>query len=173
MKMKISLKKATVEDFDAMYDELERSFISEERRDREDARRLINDGVYTVYHVLDSEARVGFVTVWELDGFAFVEHFVTYGRFRNMGYGSSALELLKARYDKIVLEAEPPNDNLTARRVAFYGRNGFCKNSQYYFQPSYRKGGDGVELVIMSYPRLLDDFDSAVSKIYKKVYGKL
>ena len=165
------LQTASTEDFDFVYDALEKSFISEECRDREDARRLMDEGRYTLLHVTDSEERVGFLTVWELDGFAFVEHFVTYEKYRNKGYGSAALELLKERYTNIVLEAEPPTEGIAARRVAFYERCGFCRNDQYYFQPPYREGGDGVELVLMSLPAVLEDFDRVVAEIYKKVYG--
>ena len=165
------LEKATLEDFDAIYDALEKSFIPEERREREDAERLMAEGEYTLFHILDGESRVGFVTVWELDGFAFVEHFVTYEKFRNMGYGSAALGVLKDRYANIVLEAEPPTEGIAARRVAFYERCGFCRNEQYYLQPPYRLGDSGVELVLMSLPAVLEDFDRVVAEIYEKVYG--
>ena len=165
------LQIASTEDFDSVFDAIESSFIPEERREREDARRLMEEGRYTLIHVLDGECRVGFLTVWELDGFTFVEHFVTYEKYRNKGYGSAALGLLKEKYASIVLEAEPPTEELAARRVAFYERCGFCRNPQYYFQPSYRKNGNGVELVLMSLPTVLGDFSGTVAEIYKKVYN--
>lgn len=172
MDRKMRLQKAENEDFDSIYDELEKNFILEERREREKARALISDGAYTVYHVLDDETHIGFITVWELTGFAFVEHFVTYDEFRNKGYGSAALELLKEKYGNIVLEAEPPEGEMPARRVAFYERNGFHRNEQYYFQPPFRKGGKGVELKLMSYPTLLADFHTVAKEIYARVYGR-
>ena len=167
----MKLQIASRGDFDSVYDAIESSFIPEERRDREDARRLMNEGRYTLLHVVDKEERVGFLTVWELEGFAFVEHFVTYEKFRNKGYGSAALELLKARYENIVLEAEPPDEGIAARRIAFYERCGFCRNKQYYLQPPYRKDASGVELVLMSLPAVPEDFDSVANEIYLKVYG--
>lgn len=171
-KAEMSLKKAEAEDFDRVYDELERSFIPDERRDREEARELVERGAYTVWHVLDGENRVGFVTVWQLSFGAFVEHFATYPQYRNKGYGGAALALLKERYGSIVLEAEPPTGELPARRVAFYRRNGFFKNEQYYFQPPFRKDGNGVELVLMSWPSPISDFKDTVSEIYGRVYGR-
>lgn len=173
MERKMKLQRAENEDFDLIYDELEKSFIPEERRDRADARKLMEAGEYTVYHVLDADSRVGFITVWELDGFAFVEHFVTYEKFRNLGYGSRALTLLKEMYENIVLEAEPPTEGIPARRVAFYERCGFCRNEQYYIQPPYRQGEDGVELMLMSCPSVLDDFNRTAREIYSKVYKKI
>ena len=168
----MKLQKATLDDFDGVYDALEKSFIPEERREREDAEHLMAEGKYTLFHILDGESRVGFITVWELDRFAFVEHFVTYEGLRNRGYGGAALELLKEKYAKIVLEAEPPTEGIAARRVAFYERCGFCRNPQYYYQPSYRKNGNGVELVLMSLPTVLEDFDDSVSEIYDNVYDE-
>lgn len=165
------LQIASAEDFDSAFDALETSFIPEERREREDARRLMEAGRYTLIHVVDGGERVGFLTVWELDGFAFVEHFVTYEKYRNKGYGSAALGLLRERYANIVLEAEPPTEGIAARRIAFYERCGFCRNPQYYFQPSYRQNGSGVELVLMSLPTVLGEFDAVVEEIYHKVYG--
>ena len=130
-------------------------------------------GAYTVFHILDVDSRVGFVTVWELDGVAFVEHFVVYEAFRNRGYGSKTLELLKERYDNIVLEAEPPTEGMAARRVAFYERCGFYRNDQYYIQPPFRKNENGIQLVLMSYPSILYDFHSTAREIYSKVYKKI
>ena len=172
MEKKIILQKAEMVDFDTIFDELEKSFIPEERRERDEARRLMAEGAYTAYHIIDGDIRVGVITVWELEGFAYVEHFFTYSEFRNKGYGSEALSRIKEKYETVVLEAEPPRDELTKRRVSFYERNGFCRNEQYYFQPAYRKGGNGVELVLMSRPELLHDFDRAAAEIYRRVYGK-
>ena len=71
-----------------------------------------------------------------------------------------------------MLEAEPPEEGMRARRVDFYERNGFVRNPQKYIQPAYREGGDEVELVLMSYPDTLGEFERAVEEIYKKVYNK-
>jgi len=168
----LSLVKADISEFDFVYDALERNFIPEERRDREDALALLMKGAYTVYHILDEAERVGFITVWELSDSGFIEHFVVYEAYRNRGYGASALELLKGKYKKLVLEAEPPTDGMPARRVAFYERCGFARNEQYYFQPPYREGGEGVELVLMSWPTRLDGFQVTVREIYANVYNK-
>ena len=172
MEKKIRLQKVAEEDFDAFFDEIEKNFIPEERRERADARRLMAEGEYTVLCLIGGDRRVGYITVWELDGFAYVEHFVTRAEYRNHGYGGAALSALKERYDRIVLEAEPPTGEMPIRRLAFYERNGFCRNEQYYFQPAYREGGDGVELVLMSYPTLLSDFHTVARDIYAKVYGR-
>ena len=167
----MELLKIKKEEFDAAYDELERNFVPEERRDREDARAILERADFDFLHVVENGEKVGFITIWRLDGFAFAEHFVTYEKYRSKGLGGRALELLRERYPLILLECEHPETPLKARRVAFYRRHGFVENAYPYFQPSYR-GGEDVPLILMSCPAPLDDFDAAVREIYAKVYGK-
>ena len=159
------------EEFDLIYAEMEKSFIHEERRDKEDAARVLDCAEYTIYHTQKDGVNVGFVTAWELEGFTFIEHFVTYEAHRNRGYGTEVLSALKEKYKRLVLEAEPPIEDIQKRRIAFYGRNGFQANPQKYIQPSYRPGGQGVELVLMSFPKMLGDFENTVREIYANVYG--
>ena len=168
----MELKKILIDDFDAIYSEMEKNFVKEERRDYIPARKLLDKEDYLVYHITVSGENVGFITVWLLSDFAFVEHFVVYEKYRNLGYGGMALSLIKDRFKKAALEAEPPEEGIRARRVDFYERNGFIRNPQKYIQPAYRDGGDEVELVLMSYPNLLGEFDRAVGEIHKTVYNK-
>ena len=168
----MELKNILMDDFDAIYSEVEKNFVKEERRDYIPAKKLLDKEEYLVYHITVGEENVGFITVWLLSDFAFIEHFVVYEKYRNLGYGRMALSLIKDKFGKAVLEAEPPSEGIRARRVAFYERNGFIRNPQKYIQPAYSEGGDEVELVLMSYPDILGEFERAVEEIYKKVYNK-
>lgn len=171
-KKKVSLSVADKSDFEGFYSELERSFISEEYRDKDEALELLERGEYVLYRIEVDGETVGFTTVWELSGFAYVEHLVSGEAHRNKGYGGQTLAILRERYGNLVLEAELPADGITARRIGFYERNGFCRNPQYYFQPPFRREGKGVELVLMSYPRLLSSFDQTAAELYRRVYGR-
>jgi ribosomal protein S18 acetylase RimI-like enzyme len=164
------LVKARREDFDTIYAEMEKNFILDERRDKEDAEKLFDKSEYVIYRAEKGGENVGFVSVWDLGDFAFIEHFVTYEANRNKGYGSEVLKKLKENYKTLVLEAEPPKADMQKRRIAFYERNGFCQNPQKYIQPSYRRNGHGIELVLMSFPSKLCNFESAVQKIYSIAY---
>ena len=168
----MELRKIENEDFDLIYSEMEKSFIYEEYRDRIPARKLLDKAEYLVYHITEKGETVGFIAVWTLADFVFIEHFVIYEKYRNLGYGGVALSLIKEKYGKAVLEAEPPTGGIMARRVAFYERNGFRQNPQKYMQPALRKDGDEVELVIMSYPDVLNDFEQVVLEIKELVYDK-
>lgn len=159
------------DEFKMIYEEMENNFVLEERRDYKEAYEVLNNELYTLYHIIENENKVGFISLWKLKGFVFIEHFVVYEKYRNNGYGKTALELLKEKYDKMVLEAEHPLNEMCIRRLNFYQRMGFNINTQYYYQPSYREGGEGTELHILSYPTKLDNFEYVVYQLYSKVYN--
>ena len=160
------------EDFDGIYRAMCEAFPYEERRDREAAEVLLQSPRYRVYHTVQDGVPVGFVTLWLLEDFTFLEHFVTYPAYRCRGYGSLVLAVLKERYGRLLLEAEPPDTPLAARRQRFYQREGFLVNPYPYVQPSYHGEGTGVPLVLMSYPAPLAAPEAAVSRLYREVYGR-
>lgn len=155
-----------------IYAQMQKNFIPDEVRDYSDVERLHGNGKYAVYHIEENGEKIGFMGVWTLTGFAFLEHFVVYENFRNGGNGGKALDLLKEKFGAVVLEAEPPQEPMQIRRVKFYERHGMCLNPQEYWQPPYRESGNACNLKIMSYPRPLSNFKGTVKKIYKEVYGR-
>ena len=164
--------KVEEKDFGEVYRQMEESFPICERREYQEAKEVLKEKDYNLFHIEDDGKRVGFISVWALDGFFFIEHFAVYPDFRNKGLGATALELAKKQFKSLVLEAEPPISDFAIRRLAFYERNGFCKNSFKYFQPAYREGEDDVELVILSYPSLIEREEQVIKEIYKKVYAR-
>ena len=167
----MTLQKIQQSEFDEIYTHLENNFIPAERRDYAHAKSLLTNPYFTIYHVVEDYQNVGFVTVWELNGFDFIEHFVIYENYRNQGLGAKTLDLLKSRGKTLVLEAELAIDDFQKRRVAFYQRCKFVKNSFAYIQPPYRQCENGVPMVLMSYPCALDTMEKIVSEIYQKVYN--
>ena len=162
----------TAEEFSSVYDELERGFPPEERRDREDARTLLSEGRYSLLHVEEGGVRCGCVGLWRLNGFLFLEHLLTYPDYRNRGLGARVLSLLSAEGLPIVLEAEPPISPLAERRLGFSARCGFHRDPLPYLQPPYRKGDAPTPLCLLSYPRPLSDAAAVASVLYREVYGK-
>jgi len=169
----MTARTATVLDFDRIYSEMEKSFIPDEIREKDEAFKVLSKKEYIIYIFKENGEDVGFITIWELDNFAFAEHFVIFENYRNSGYGSRAIKLLQEKYPAIILEVEHPEDELKARRIVFYKRLGFLQNDYPYIQPSYRKGGEGVPLILMSYPNALDNCEKAVKDIYSSVYNIL
>ena len=60
--------------------------------------------------------------------------------------------MFKASGRAVVLEIEPPEDDLTKRRQNFYLRNGFGFNPYVHHHPPYRAGDERHLLNVMSFP---------------------
>lgn len=158
------------EEFDTVWGHMEESFPYDERRDKEDARAVLSERLYRFYHIERDGMRVGFITVWSLGAFCYVEHFAVYREFRGTGIGLQALELAKSSFGELVLEVEPPETEQARRRIGFYRRAGLHLHPDFaYLQPSYH-GGEGVPLLLMSYPTPLSDPKTVARTLYKEVY---
>ena len=166
----IILAPAAKKDFDRIYSGMKESFIPEEIRDEDCARSLLDKDEYIIYNILYRNNAVGFMTVWKLSEYAFLEHFITYPEFRKRGYGRAALARLSEIYDKIVLECEHPIDEIQKRRFEFYKSCGFYPSDESYIQPSYRKGYDSVPLILMTYPKEEADTAHIIKELYERVY---
>ena len=53
---------------------------------------------------------------------------------------------------RVILEIDPPVDDISIRRLHFYERLGFVANPYRYIHPSFRKPFTPHRLVLMSYP---------------------
>ena len=74
----------------------------------------------------------------------------------------------------IILEVEPPTEEIAVRRVRFYERNGFFFNDYPYIQPSMGEGRKETPLFLMSTERKIDEEEYRMIRntLYTKVYGK-
>lgn len=113
---------------------------------------------------------------WQLRDTVFMEHFAVAQRCRNKGIGTTLLTaFLSSQAMPVVLEAEPPDTHLAARRIAFYQRHGFHLTDYAYVQPCLTQGEEDVALRLMTYPTCLQktallDFQR---EVYREVYGVL
>jgi hypothetical protein len=54
-------------------------------------------------------------------------------------------------HNNMILEVEPPVDDISRKRISFYERHGFRRNKYFnYRQPSYAYGLPEVEMELMS-----------------------
>ncbi len=123
--------------------------------------------------ILDENVPVGFITYWDLNDFFYVEHFAIDPERRNGGYGKQVLEWLQQTLNKpIVLEVEPPTEEIAGRRIAFYERHHFILWEHAYVQPPYRTGSKEIPMYLMVYGLLSPKkFPAVRSAIYQEVYG--
>lgn len=114
----------------------EANFAYPERHDAQEQKRILRCDCYYCCAVMDPMP-VGLAFFWETDDFLYLEHLCVDPVYRQRGYGSQILDLLKARGKQIILEIEPVVDTVTQKRRAFYERNGFVKNPYPHLQPKY------------------------------------
>ena len=121
----------------------------------------------------NSPKLLGLLTTWHFEDFIYIEHFAIDPTLRSQGYGSEALKAFIHEHGKpIVLEAEPPTDAFSIRRIRFYERIGLTLYDFPYMQPAYTPESNPVEL------RLMGTLDTnatplpLVSQIlHREVYG--
>ena len=120
-----------------------------------------------------SQRPLGLLTTWHFEEFIYIEHFAIDPNLRSQGYGTEALNTFIQEQDKpIILEAEPPTDDITRRRVGFYERCGLTLYDFPYIQPAYTPESNPVELRLMGTLDTNDTPLTLVSKIlHREVYG--
>ena len=158
----------------SVYSLMEKSFPTDERRPYEKQKALLSEPMYSIYGVKpDSGGVTAFITVWQFEHFAYVEHFAVDPDCRGSGIGSAVLrELVSELSCTVCLEVELPENDIAKRRIAFYERNGFVTNSYPYIQPPYAEEQSPLPLIIMTSGRTVseDEFEVMKGLLYKKVY---
>lgn len=160
-----------------------RSFPPEERRAETEIFSQPTKGLrlYLIYrkaeHTSSNEAQqvvIGFLSLWHLLGFAFIEHFVLDEQYRGRGYGSKCMRHLIDILSPmpIVLECELRNSSSIAeRRVRFYEGLGFGLLPYTYAQAPYLSGGDFVPMHLMATrPYDAEAYEVLRQTIYSCVY---
>lgn len=149
--------------FDTAMKLYEKSFPKYERRSYDAQQRAMYDEQYHFDLIYDEGEFIGEVLYWDTDSFIYIEHFCILSEKRNRKYGERTLSMLQSCNKTIILEIDPPKDEISVRRRGFYERNGFKLNDFEHFAPAYTSGGSDFELKIMTYPgkiskELYDDF---------------
>mgnify|MGYP003295387530 CR=1 FL=1 len=123
--------------------------------------------------IANSPKALGLLTTWEFDDFIYIEHFAINPSLRSQGYGSEALKAFIHEQGKpLVLEAEPPADEMTHRRIRFYERIDLTLYDYPYIQPAYTEESLPVELRLMG---TIDTetipLDKVSDTLHREVYG--
>ena len=143
--------------FERAFEIYELSFPYDERRDRAEHERIMKHPDYRCALIMRCDELLGIAFYWELPELIFLEHLATHPEIRGQGIGSGALELLRKMGKTVILEIEPPVDELTYRRYGFYKRNGFTMNPHHHIQAKYHEGDSDLELKILTSPEIISD----------------
>lgn len=146
------------------------TFPEDERREWSQFIKLFEHSNVKVISVLNDTENIGYLIIWELTNYVFVEHFEVFSEFRNQKLGSHITDYLFKNYPRIILEIEPEHLNEDAkRRFSFYQRNNFNLIDETYVQPSYGEGKKSLNLwLLANYSP--ENLEEVKDEIYDIVY---
>ncbi|MEJ8802614.1 GNAT family N-acetyltransferase [Pontibacter sp. H249] len=151
----------------------EQSFPLNERRPLPWQYDIMPHANYHFELMLQEDALTGILLWWSFGEVRYLEHFATVPALRGRGYGKSILEAFVKRETRpILLEVEPPHEEIQQRRVRFYEQCGFVLNQHFYQQPPYHQGQQPLPLLLMSYPAPItaDNVAHFVAKRHPIIY---
>ncbi len=98
-------------------------------------KKLLKEGSYIGYSIMEREDMIGYAFVFESDkNCVFLDYFAILEPYRNKGLGGEFIDKIYACYGKdsiLILEAENPEFSeskvLCEKRIAFYERNGVMR----------------------------------------------
>ena len=132
------------------------SFPLHERREDESQRAVLDDEEYHFNLLFEGETFLGLLLCWETERFIYVEHFCILPEMRGKDYGGRALALLSKMGRSVILEIDPPEDDISIRVCTDHIKSAMFMIADGVI-PSYRRGFDGHRLVVMSSPAPLSD----------------
>lgn len=129
----------------------EESFPENERRKIEQLKRMIENHTSMYFNAIECDGELsGMFVYWDMGDFYYLEHLAVFPEMRNRKIGKQVLDYVDRELKGLrLLEVEPAEDEMTARRVNYYQRNGYKVLDKTYVQPSYHVMEDACPLWIM------------------------
>lgn len=152
----------------------EESFPPDERREWNQWVELITNQNFSLKEVYFENKLIGFISLWNLDKFWFIEHFSISKNERGKGFGSMVIKQIQENnLTPTILEVEEPLTNSATRRILFYKQLNFKFLNGSYYQPPYSIEKNKVKMLLMSYSNTIKKpkFKDAKNKIYQTVYN--
>ncbi len=138
------------------------SFPAYQRRSVFDQELVFRQPTYRLDAWLADGEFAAFMSWWEFPDMRYVEHLAVAAEKRSSGIGSALLQIwLPSLPTPAALEIDPVVDELTARRLAFYERLGFVKNSITHNVPSFINPEETTPGELLTWPRPFSDDDYA------------
>lgn len=149
----------------------EYSFPSYEKRSFQVHQKALGDPRFHGDVVFDETDLVGILFYWQLEKYAYIEHFAISKELRGENYGTRILQQFCEIKKDVILEIDPPVDAVSVKREHFYHRLGFLTSSFSYTHPSYGDAFIPHTLVLMSYPKAIaeKDFENFKSLMFKDI----
>jgi GNAT superfamily N-acetyltransferase len=145
--------------FTEAYKIYETSFPEHEQRFYDRQTAVMSNPLYHFDLIMDDGAFSGILLYWELSPCTYIEHFAIHSSIRGKALGSRSLGTFCENHSSVVLEIDPPINEISIRREQFYQRLGFKRNDYAHKHPAYRKKFPPHDLVVMSHPNLMPEKD--------------
>ena len=146
------------------WDLYEESFPRCERWNAQGYDRAFGDPRFEADGIWRGEEFIGILFHWNAGAYRYVEHLAVSPALRGQNMGSKALTAFCRKVGRVILEIDPPVDDISIRRRHFYERLGFVANPYEYIHPSFRKPFTPHQLILMSYPGPLHTTKPAASR---------
>lgn len=131
------------------------SFPANEQWHEDDYARAFDDPNFEADGIWLGEQFVGILFHWKTADYYYVEHLAISPELRGQDMGSKALSAFCKQVGKVILEIDPPVDDISIRRRHFYERLGFVMNPYEYIHPSFHAPYKPHQLMLMSYPEAI------------------
>lgn len=152
------------------------AFPPEERRELSQLTALLASEKEMYFNAVEADGELaGLFVYWDFGSFYYLEHLAVYASMRNKKIGQQVLDWVKEHLKGIrLLEAEPADTDIAARRIKYYERNGYEVVDKSYKQPSYRPGGEEFPLWVMENTGegAREDLHARLQTIKYKVYER-
>lgn len=167
----IRLKSVMDADWKQIWKIYESSFPDFEIRTKETQKRLLSEKDYYCTAILEYDELVGILFYWETDRMNYIEHLAIHPDKRGQDYGSQIMNNFCDTEKLTLLEIDPPEDEISKKRLRFYENLGFVMNDYHFVHPSFLKEQKHHKLMILSYPNKVSqkDFDYFLEYLDQKV----
>lgn len=127
------------------------SFPVFEQRTPEQQAQAFASANYHLTGYVENQSFMGFIAYWEFPDYLYIEHFAIDSKERGKGYGSQVLNRFVTETPKtVLLEIDPPVDEISIARLRFYQKCGFYQNPYSHIHPPYRKEYKGHSLQVLT-----------------------
>lgn len=170
------IEKMKKEEFEDVYDLILKNFPVNEVREYTNQKKLLEDDKFQIFVSKDEKVGKlkGFISVWYVEDYAFIDHFVVSSKYRNGGIGSEILkEIKEVLNSEIFLEVDLPETEIAKRRINFYKRNGYFLTDFKYQLPPLNPCDEPVTFMIMCSDEKItvEKFVSLKNELFKIAYG--
>lgn len=151
------------------------AFPQEERRDTVQQREYSDNNLRFCNNIiLENGNSIGMISYWTMGDFTISNILLLIPVSETAVMENVYWNDKKQLKGPIVLEVEEPNDEMSTRRIHFYKRLEFTLHKKPYMQPPYRKGDNGLPMLLMTYGDIdmESDFEKVKKTLYKEVYGQ-